>query len=164
MRRRSNRLANHFRALGIGRGDRILLMLGNTVQLWEVMLAAIKLGAVVIPATTLLGRDDIVDRLERGRVRAVVVASSAAERFEGLEGDEIRIAVGGTAEGWRSYEAADHASDEFEPDGVTRAGDPLLLPSMSSVPVEEMLTLKFFPSVSPALGPISTAATPASAA
>ena len=127
MRRRSNRLANHFRALGIGRGDRILLMLGNTVQLWEVMLAAIKLGAVVIPATTLLGRDDIVDRLERGRVRAVVVASSAAERFEGLEGDEIRIAVGGTAEGWRSYEAADHASDEFEPDGVTRAGDPLLL-------------------------------------
>ena len=127
MRRRSNQLANHFRALGIGRGDRILLMLGNTVQLWEVMLAAIKLGAVVIPATTLLGRDDIVDRLERGRVRAVVVASSAAERFEGLEGDEIRIAVGGTAEGWRSYEAADHASDEFEPDGVTRAGDPLLL-------------------------------------
>jgi len=127
MRRRSNRIANHFRALGIVRGDRILLMLGNTVPLWEVMLAAIKLGAVVIPATTLLGRDDIVDRLERGRVRAVVAASTTAERFEGLDGDEIRIAVGGKAEGWRSYEAAEHASDEFEPDGVTRAGDPLLL-------------------------------------
>jgi len=127
MRRRSNQVANHFRALGVGRGDRILLMLGNTVPLWEVTLAAIKVGAVVIPATTLLGQDDIVDRLERGRVRAVVAASSTTERFEGLEGGEIRIAVGGDAEGWRPYRAADHASTEFEPDGTTKAGDPLLL-------------------------------------
>src|SRR5580658_8706471 len=51
---RSNRVANGLRALGVKRGDRVLLMLGNVLPLWEVMLAAIKLGAVVIPATTLL--------------------------------------------------------------------------------------------------------------
>ena len=47
---RSNRVANALRGLGVRRGDRILLMLGNVVPLWEVMLAAMKLGAVVIPA------------------------------------------------------------------------------------------------------------------
>ena len=66
---RSNRVANGLRALGVKRGERILLMLGNVVPLWEVMLAAMKLGAVVIPATTLLTPVDLKDRFERGRVR-----------------------------------------------------------------------------------------------
>src|ERR1700674_4381266 len=59
---RSNRVANGLRALGVKRGDRILLMLGNVLPLWEVMLAAMKLGAVIIPATTLLTRGDLADR------------------------------------------------------------------------------------------------------
>ena len=54
---RSNRVANYFRRLGVRRGDRILLMLGNVVALWECMLAAMKLGAVIIPATTLLTQE-----------------------------------------------------------------------------------------------------------
>src|SRR5262249_16019788 len=62
MSQRSNRVANFLRALSVRRGDRILLMLGNVAPLWEVMLAAMKLGAVVIPATTLLSRDDLIDR------------------------------------------------------------------------------------------------------
>ena len=69
---RSNRVANGLRALGVRRGDRVLLMLGNVVPLWETMLAAMKLGAVVIPATTLLTPTDLRDRFERGRVRHVV--------------------------------------------------------------------------------------------
>ncbi len=48
---RSNRVANALRGLGVRRGDRILLMLGNVVPLWECMLAAMKLGAVIVPAT-----------------------------------------------------------------------------------------------------------------
>ena len=51
---RSNQVANRLRALGVRRGDRILLLLGNVRQLWEAMLAAMKLGAVTIPATTML--------------------------------------------------------------------------------------------------------------
>src|SRR5271157_1416095 len=69
---RSSRLANHLRALGVRRGERVLMMLGNVAPLWECSLAAMKLGAVVIPATTLLTRDDLVDRFARGRVRHVV--------------------------------------------------------------------------------------------
>src|SRR3954451_1294074 len=50
---RSNRVANFLRAHGLKRGDHLLLLLGNVVPLWETMLAAMKLGVVVIPATTL---------------------------------------------------------------------------------------------------------------
>ena len=65
---RSSRLANGLRSLGVGRGDRILLMLGNVAPLWETMLAAMKLGAVVIPATTLLAPADLADRVGRGHL------------------------------------------------------------------------------------------------
>jgi len=63
---RSNRVAQFLRELGVRRGDRMLLMLGNEVVLWDTLLAAAKLGAVVIPAATLLGPEDLEDRLDRG--------------------------------------------------------------------------------------------------
>ena len=78
--RRSNRVANDLRALGVRRGDRMLLMLGNVVPLWETMLAAMKLGAVVIPATTLLDPADLADRIDRGACRALVVAGAGRGR------------------------------------------------------------------------------------
>src|SRR6202163_275091 len=107
---RSSRIANHVRRLGVVRGDRILLMLGNVVPLWESMLAAMKLGAVIIPATTLLQRADLEDRLARGRVRAIVTDRACTDHFAGLPGASIRIVVGGSAPGWASFadsEAAD---------------------------------------------------------
>ena len=79
--RRSNQVANHLRRLGVKRGDRILLMLGNVVPLWETMLAAMKLGAVTIPATTLLTRDDLLDRFGRGRARHVVTSAEHTGKF-----------------------------------------------------------------------------------
>ncbi|MGE5269617.1 MAG: AMP-binding protein, partial [Thiohalocapsa sp.] len=83
---RSSRVANHLRRLGVRRGDRVLLMLGNVVPLWETMLAAMKLGAVIIPATTLLTRDDLVDRFARGRARHVVTGAENAAKFADLPG------------------------------------------------------------------------------
>ncbi len=58
-------VANFLRAQGLKRGDHLLLLLGNVVPLWETMLAAMKLGVVVIPATTLLTADELRDRLDR---------------------------------------------------------------------------------------------------
>lgn len=124
---RSNQVANHLRALGVQRGDRVLVMLGNVVPLWETMLAAMKLGAVVIPATTLLSRDDLDDRFTRGRVKHVVAAAEHAAKFAELPGGYTRLAVGGAAPGWKRFEDAYSAADSFTPDGETRASDPLLL-------------------------------------
>ena len=96
---RSNRVANWLRAAGVARGDRIILMLGNQVELWETLLAAMKLGAVVIPATTLLTASDLRDRLDRGAARHVVVGGADTGRFDGVEGDYTRIAVRGAPRG-----------------------------------------------------------------
>src|SRR6266542_2722402 len=119
LRARSNRVANFLRALGIGRGDRVLLVLGNCVPLWETMLAAMKLGAVVIPAATLLTPDDLRDRIERGEVKAVVAAAELAPRFAGLTGAAIRIAVGDHVQGWLFFFKPKTAYEMFEADGPT---------------------------------------------
>src|ERR1700681_1720618 len=97
---RSNRVANALRGLGVRRGDRILLMLGNVVPLWECMLAAMKLGAVVIPATTLLAPSDLKDRFDRGRTRHLIAAAADATKFDGLDPSVTRIAVDEAPEGW----------------------------------------------------------------
>jgi acetyl-CoA synthetase len=124
---RSNQVANWLRDKGVARGDRIILMLGNQVELWETLLAAMKLGAVVIPATTLLTASDLRDRLDRGGAKHVVVGGADAGKFEGVAGDYTRIAVRGAPEGWLDYADAASASTDFTPDGVTRGADTLLL-------------------------------------
>ncbi|WP_369250078.1 AMP-binding protein [Streptomyces sp. R41] len=127
MSERSNQVANWLRAQGVGAEDRILVMLGNQVELWETALAAMKLRAVVIPATPLLGAADLRDRVERGRVRHVIVRSEDAEKFGEVPGGYTRIAVGGARPGWQSYEETYTADAPFEPDGPTRSDDPLML-------------------------------------
>jgi acetyl-CoA synthetase len=124
---RSNQVANWLRAQGVTRGDRIILMLGNQVELWETILAAMKLGAVVIPATTLLTAADLRDRLDRGNARHVVVGGADAGKFEAVDGDYTRIAVRDAPDGWLDYGGASGESAEFTPDGVTNGTDTLLL-------------------------------------
>jgi acetyl-CoA synthetase len=122
----SNRIANGLRALGVQRGERILLMLGSVVPLWETMLAAMKLGAVVIPSSTLLTTHDLKDRFERGGVRHMVANASDAAKFAELDPTVTRIAVGDAPAGWHSYESL-RGDATFTPDGPTNATDPLLL-------------------------------------
>jgi len=127
MAARSGQVANWLRGLGVRRGDRDLLMLGNIVPLWEVMLAAMKLGAVVIPASTLLQPADLADRIDRGDVRHVVTEAEHVPKFDGVPGEWTRVVIGGTRTGWHAYEDAAAAPAGFTPDGVTKAADPLLL-------------------------------------
>jgi acetyl-CoA synthetase len=138
---RSNRVANGLRALGVKRGDRILLMLGNVVPLWEVMLASIKLGAVVIPATTLLAANDLADRFDRGRARHVVTTTSETGKFDGIDTRLTRIAVGDPVVGWTRYDELLAASTEFSPDGETNADDPMLLYFTSGTTAKPKLVL-----------------------
>ena len=128
--RRSNQVANFLRAQGLRRGDHLLLLLGNVVPLWETMLAAMKLGVVVIPATTLLTSGELQDRLDRGRARVVVATQDQVGKFASLRGEDItRIVVGASSklEGWIPFEQAAEFPEDFVPDGPTQANDPMLL-------------------------------------
>ncbi|MBR0847366.1 AMP-binding protein [Bradyrhizobium diazoefficiens] len=126
--RRSNQVANFLRAQGLKRGDHLLLLLGNVVPLWETMLAAMKLGVVVIPATTLLTAEELRDRLDRGKARAVVAAQDQVAKFASLgAGNIVRIVVGTASDGWLAYDEAAKAPESFAPDGPTNADDPMLL-------------------------------------
>ena len=142
----SNRVANGLRKLGVRRGDRILLMLGNVVALWETMLAAMKLGAVVSPTATLLTAHDLAERIARGRVRHVIAAAEDAPKFATLDPAVTRIAVGAAVEGWHSYAALASAPSgfvpaKFVPDGVTKATDPMLLYFTSGTTAKPKLVL-----------------------
>jgi acetyl-CoA synthetase len=128
---RSSQVAGFLAGHGARRGDRILLMLGNEVPLWESMLAAIKLGAVLIPATTLLSGDDLADRLQRGNVRHIITNATGASRVDELPATVLaglnRIFVGDAPRpGWISFSDSAAAPPTFRPEGATRAEDPLL--------------------------------------
>ncbi|MER5596905.1 AMP-binding protein [Streptomyces sp. NPDC002265] len=123
----SDQAANWLRGQGVRAEDRILVMLGNQAELWVTALAAMKLRAVVIPATPLLGPADLRDRVERGRVRHVVVRAEDTAKFDEVPGPYTRIAVGGAPLGWLPYEDLYGAAAGFAPDGPTLADDPLML-------------------------------------
>ncbi|MGW3495338.1 AMP-binding protein [Streptomyces sp. NPDC001020] len=124
---RSNQAANWLRERGVRAEDRVLVMLGNQAELWVTALAAMKLRAVVIPATPLLGPADLRDRVDRGRVRHVIARAEDTGKFDEVPGDYTRIAVGGAGAGWQPFEDMYAAPALFAPDGPTLADDPLML-------------------------------------
>ncbi|WP_326565190.1 AMP-binding protein [Amycolatopsis rhabdoformis] len=124
--RASDRLAAWFAARGVRKGHRVLLMLGNQVELWETMLAIMKLGAVIMPTTTALGPADLTDRITRGEPRHVVCNAADTGKFADVPGDYRRFSVGPAA-GWQDLrEAAALPATPVEHPG-TAPGDPLLL-------------------------------------
>jgi acetyl-CoA synthetase len=128
-------LADH----GVARGDKILVMLTNVLALWETMLAAIKLGAVVIPATPQLTEADVDDRIERGSVRHMVTDADGAKRLRDPARLHVRLAVGG-APGFTHFDEAYAAPAEVAP-ARTRATDPLLLYFTSGTTAKPKLVL-----------------------
>jgi acetyl-CoA synthetase len=141
MAARSGQVANWLRERGVRRGERVLLMLPNRVELWEAMLAAIKLGAVLVPTTMLVAGADLADRMARGAIRHVIAQASETHKFDGLPGDYGRIAVGGAVAGWRDFEDSRAAPADFVADGVTLARDPLLLYFTSGTTAKPKLVL-----------------------
>jgi acetyl-CoA synthetase len=124
---RSAQVAGFLASKGLVAGDRILLMLANGTALWETLLASIRLGAVIIPATTLLEGDDLRDRLERGKVKAVVTDAGLTQRFVGLHGAPLRICVGEPPSGWIPYAQTYAGVTPFRGAASTRADDLLFL-------------------------------------
>lgn len=139
--RRSNQVANSLRALGVKRGDGVLIMLDNVLPLWEVMLACIKLGAVLVPCTLLLSQTDLQDRIDRGGIRHLVVDAAQTAKFEALEAGLTRISVGAAVPGWHDMAELYGGAAAFEPDAPTRATDPMLLYFTSGTTAKPKLVL-----------------------
>jgi acetyl-CoA synthetase len=135
MSERASRIANFLRAVGVERGDRVLLMLPNCVELWDAMLAAMKLGAVLLPATTQLSAADVRERIEIAQPGFAIVDAAERAKFDVLASGGtplVKIAVGHTAEAattgsWLDFSEGYACSAEFTADGATLADDPLLL-------------------------------------
>ncbi|GAB2556671.1 AMP-binding protein [Leucobacter ruminantium] len=94
LKQRSDQVANWLRGIGARKGDVAMLMLGNRLELWEIMLAALKLGVVILPTSVVLGAHELADRVERGRVRWVFAAADDAMKFAEVPGGYGRVGVG----------------------------------------------------------------------
>ena len=124
---RSDQVARWLAGQGVARGDGVLLMLGNQLDLWESMLAVMKLGAVIMPTTPALGPADLLDRVERGGARHVIVAAHDASKFDQVPGDYTRIAVGDPVAGWLDFADSHRAATGALEHPGTAPGDRLLL-------------------------------------
>lgn len=124
---RSDRVAAWLGRLGVGKGDRVLLMLGSQVELWESMLAVAKLGAVNLPTTAALGPDDVADRIRRGGVTYAIANTADATKFDFAPDTCTRVGVGPAIPGWHRYGDADAVERVSPFTATTTADDPMMI-------------------------------------
>ncbi|WP_131106186.1 AMP-binding protein [Ornithinimicrobium sufpigmenti] len=124
--RRSDQLARFLTRQGIGKGDSVIVMLGNQVELWETMLGIMKVGAVIMPTTTAVGPADLRDRIARGAARMVIANSADTGTFADVPGDYLRVSVG-EADGWTDLRTAYQTPAAPVEHPGTAASDRLLL-------------------------------------
>ncbi|MGB7818181.1 MAG: AMP-binding protein [Ornithinibacter sp.] len=123
---RSDRVAAWLAGQGVGRGDPVMIMLGNQVELWDTMLGVMKLGAVIMPTTTAAGPADLADRVARGAARAVVTTPDQTVKFRNVPGDYLRVCIG-EQDGWADLTAAYAVDVPPAAHPGTGPEDPLLL-------------------------------------
>ncbi len=110
MSRASSRAANYFKALGIRRGDRVMLVLKRHYQFWFAILGLHKLGAIAIPATNQLQAHDFSYRFNAAGISAILCTADgdAAHQVELAEAESptltTKILVGGSREGWHDFD------------------------------------------------------------
>ncbi len=126
MSRRSDQVARWLSDLGVGKGDAVIVMLNNQVELWEIMLGVMKLGAVIVPTTTAAGPNELTDRIGRTRAKAVVCNAGDVDKLDGVPGDYLRLSVG-AADGWQDVAGAFDADWQQIPHPGTTPQDRLLL-------------------------------------
>ena len=125
MAARSDRVAAWLSDRGLRKGDPVIVMLGNQVELWDLMLGIMKLGVVIMPTTTAAGTSDLQDRVDRGGAKLVVTTPEETWKFDGVTGDFGRVSVG-PAEGWEDLHAAYAVDVPPATHPGTAPSDPLL--------------------------------------
>jgi len=129
----SNRVANFLAAQGIGKGDRVFVMLPRVAEWHLLLLGCIKLGAVPMPGTPLLTSRDVEYRIGRAEAAALVVdpegAAKVDEVRDRLESLRVRICVGEPPSGgWLSFAQGIERASDATPDAIpSAADDPMLV-------------------------------------
>ena len=128
---RSNQVANFLKDLGFGKGDRILLILQNRVEIFELFLAAMKVGCPIIPASTLLSSSDIEDRIIRGRVKCIVTEEELLRKVD-LVGQPLKylkskILIGASSDGWLNFNSSYDFPSKFKSEERPLLSDELLI-------------------------------------
>jgi acetyl-CoA synthetase len=136
--RESRRAARALAAAGIGKGDRVFVMLPRVPAWYAAVLGAIRLGAVVAPAPNMLTPRDIGYRVGTLGAVAAITDLGGADRLdaapEGLDSLRTKIAWTGAADitgpprGWEDFDTLlDAAGDGEAPASPTRREDPMLI-------------------------------------
>ncbi len=139
MKKMSARAANYFRALGVKKGDRVMLVMRRNWEFWPVVVGLHKLGAITIPATDQLVEKDFEYRFKAADVTAIVCsafgtcAAEAEKAMEHCPGVKLKVVSGGSREGWHSFDDEyDMYSSRFNRTKDTPCGDDTMLMLFSS--------------------------------
>ena len=141
MKEASDRTANLFRALGIGKGDPVMLILKRRYEFWFCLLALHKLGAVAIPATHQLTPKDLVYRNNAADVKMIVATADplVLEHVDACQGQspslKLKVAVGGPRAGWIDFDRV-----------FTQTGADFARPSGADAPGNRDISLLYFTS------------------
>ncbi len=141
MKKYSDMTANYFRSLGIGKGDKVMLVLKRHYQFWFAIIALHKIGAIVIPATNQLVQHDFTYRFKAADVKAIVctadgdVAHQVELAIDECGMDIIKMMANGQREGWVSFD-----------DGIEKSSDVFTLSSREESAYGSEPMLMFFTS------------------
>ena len=133
LKRYSDKTANMLRAKGIGKGDMVMVVLKRHYQFWFTILALHKLGAVIVPATFLLTKHDIVYRVNSASVKAVIctgqgdVAAHFDESAPECPTLQTKLMVNGERDGWEDFMTEMEKAPESFARVPTLASDPMIL-------------------------------------
>ncbi|MEG1743723.1 MAG: AMP-binding protein, partial [Clostridia bacterium] len=164
----TNQTANYFISLGIKKGDRVMLVLKRHYQFWFSILALHKIGAIALPATSLLVRKDYSYRFDAAKVSAIVCTSDddCPTQVDLAEQDinfKIKkIIVGCPRDGWSNFNTEiEHFSKDFERISTTKydssimfftsgtTGYPKIATHTATYPLGHIVTARWWHNVNP---------------
>ncbi|HIW45512.1 MAG TPA: AMP-binding protein [Candidatus Yaniella excrementigallinarum] len=145
---RSTQVAGWLQSLGVTRGDKFMMMLDNEVELWEAMLASIKIGAVILPTTVMLDAKALASRIQRANVDWILTNPQNIYKIQklakfGVDPNSLGIVVTGkeTISNTYAYTDAYSCNREFVIDGPTPADAEMLVYFTSGTTSEPKMVL-----------------------
>ncbi|GAB3052985.1 acyl-CoA synthetase MbcS [Virgibacillus ainsalahensis] len=129
----ANKIGNVFLENGLKKGDKLLVMIPRLIETYEVYIAALKTGIILIPSSEMLRTKDLQYRITHGEVRGIVSYYDFTDQFNGIEewNELKKLSVGGQAEGWNSLDDLKQTASDQLDIAATTSDDLAFLPYTS---------------------------------